>query len=301
MEITIVCVPYQMDVSRWGYALGPGAFLDAGLVEALRKRGHKTREPRVIELPRTERTRDTVTNLGLIAARTSQAVAEGLDGPNSAVIVLEGDCTHAVGAIGGLARATGGSPGVVWFDAHGDLHTMATTGTGYIGGMPYATALGWDLDDWRVASGLVEPVRARAAALVGDSDLDPEELEALRRHPLLRLSAVDLEPPESVTRLRDALRARSAEAAQWYVHIDIDVAGPDVAPGGMTPAPHWPSRERLIAAAEAASAAVPTRVIGLATYNPSGDPDGRGARFGLDMALAALDGAAGVRAGATQG
>lgn len=291
MEIMIVCVPYQMDVARWGYALGPRAFLDAGLVEQLRERHHHVHEPLVIELPRGERTRDTVTNLGRIAARASEAIADGLRAEQSLVLVLEGDCTHAVGAIGGLARISG-TPGVVWFDAHGDLHTMATTGTGYIGGMPYATALGWDLDDWRLASGLQDPVRPQAAALVGDSDLDPEEVEALGRHPILRLPAEEMDRPNGVTRLEEGLRARAGEAAAWYLHIDIDVAGPSVAPGGMTPAPHWPSRERLIACAGAAASAVPTRVIGLATYNPSGDPDGRGARFGLEMALAALDGAA---------
>lgn len=290
LDITLVCVPYQMDVGRWGYALGPQAFLDAGLVEALRARGHRVREPLVIELPREERTRDTVTNLGRIAARTSAAVAAGLRPENGFALVLEGDCTHAVGAIGGLARVDG-PVGVVWFDAHGDLHTMATTGSGYVGGMPYATALGWDLDDWRLAAGLETPVQARAAALVGDSDLDPEELEALGRHPILRLPATAMAAPEAVTRLHDALRERATEAAAWYVHIDIDVAGPIEAPGGMTPAPHWPARDRLIASVAAASAAVPTRVIGLATYNPAGDPERRAARFGLDMLLSALDGA----------
>lgn len=290
MDITIVCVPYQMDVARWGYALGPQAFLDAGLVSKLQECGHTVREPRVIELPRAERTRDTVTNLGRIAARASDAIASGLREPDSLALALEGDCTHAVGAIGGLARVSG-SPGVVWFDAHGDLHTMATTGTGYIGGMPYATALGWDLDDWRLASGLATPVRPQAAALVGDSDLDPEEVDALERHPILRLPAEEMAEPDCITRLERDLRARADEAAEWYVHIDIDVAGPVEAPGGMTPAPHWPTRERLLACARAAASAVPTRVIGLATYNPSGDPAGRGARFGLDMALAALDGA----------
>lgn len=290
MRIALICVPYAGDVARWGSANGPQAFLDQGLRLELERRGHTVSDPAWIEFPRAERTRDTVTNLGHIAARASDAIAAGLRGADSFALVLEGDCTHAVGAIGGLARVCG-SPGVVWFDAHGDLHTMATTGTGYIGGMPYATALGWDLDDWRLASGLQEPVSPRAAALVGDSDLDPEEVEALERHPILRLPAEEMDSAECVARLANDLRARASAAAEWYLHIDIDVAGPIEAPGGMTPAPHWPTRDRLIACAGAAASSVPTRVIGLATYNPAGDPDGRGARFGLEMALAALDGA----------
>src|SRR3712207_4154606 len=122
MNISIVCVPYQLDVARWGFALGPQAFLDAGLVARLQARGHHVHDPVWIDLPRHVRTRDTVTNLGRIAARTSDAVADALSGKDSFAVVIEGDCTHAVGAMGGMARACG-TPGVVWFGAHVDLHT----------------------------------------------------------------------------------------------------------------------------------------------------------------------------------
>src|SRR5579859_7915266 len=113
MDITIVCIPYQMDVARWGYALGPQAFLDQGLGDQLRARGHHVRPPVWIDLPAVERTRDTVTNLGLIAARTADAVHRALRHDAGFALLLEGDCTHAVGAIGGLATAMG-TPGVVW-------------------------------------------------------------------------------------------------------------------------------------------------------------------------------------------
>jgi hypothetical protein len=39
MHITIVCVPYHIDVSRWGCAQGPQAFLDHGLIQLLEARG----------------------------------------------------------------------------------------------------------------------------------------------------------------------------------------------------------------------------------------------------------------------
>jgi arginase family enzyme len=38
MHITIVCVPYHIDVSRWGCARGPQAFLDHGLIQRLEAR-----------------------------------------------------------------------------------------------------------------------------------------------------------------------------------------------------------------------------------------------------------------------
>jgi arginase family enzyme len=43
MEITIVCVPFQVDVARWGCARGPQAFLDAGIVQQIEARGHSLR------------------------------------------------------------------------------------------------------------------------------------------------------------------------------------------------------------------------------------------------------------------
>jgi arginase len=289
VNVAIVCVPYANDVARWGAARGPAAILDAGLIEALQERGHTVETPVWIELPRDERTRDIVTNIGNIASRTSAAVSSALDRGRK-VIVLEGDCTHAPGAAGGQARSAG-SAGVVWFDAHGDMNTTQTTLTGLWGGMPFAVILGWDLDDWREAAGLLSPVRAEAAALVGASDLDDAETEQLQRAPIARLDADDLLEAGAGERLAALLRDRAGEAERWYLHLDLDVAGPEVAPGGLTPAPHWPPRRHLIEAAAATSRSVPVGVIGLAAYNPAGDPERRGARFAIDMALAALDAA----------
>jgi arginase len=285
LEISIICVPFQNDVTRWGSARGPQAFLDAGLIEALREAGHQVLDPVWIELPRTERTRDTITNLGRIAHRTAAAVRAALQRPGGFALVLEGDCTHAVGPIGGLAQARGAA-GVAWFDAHGDMCTMETTTSGLWGGMPYAVALGWEFVDWREAAGLEPPVRPEAAALIGTSDLDDAEVEALKQHPILHLDALELSRPGAGELALQAIRSRAHEAAAWYVHIDVDVAGPEVVPGGLTPAPYWPPRQHLIEAAASVARAVPVQALALAAYNPSGDAQKSGARFGIEMATA---------------
>lgn len=103
MNVQIIGVPFQGDVARWGGAKAAQGFLDAGLVAALGARGHTVSGPIWIELPREERSRDTVSNLGRIAARTGQAVATALRQPNTLPLVLAGDCTHSVGPVGGLA------------------------------------------------------------------------------------------------------------------------------------------------------------------------------------------------------
>jgi arginase len=285
MEIGIICVPFQTDMGRWGMARCPQAILDAGLISRLEASGHTVSKPVWIDFPNSERTRDTVTNLGRIAARTSAAVRSVLARDGAFALVLEGNCTHALGPMGGIA-ATGAVPGVVWLDAHGDMNTMATTTSGMWGGMPYAVALGWDLDDWREAAGLREPVRPEAAALVGASDLDAAEEAALESHPILRMDAVEMQAPDVGVRWEEALGARANAATAWYLHLDVDVAGPDVVPSSLTPAPHWPPRAHLVEAAAATARVVPCRAMGLAAYDPAGDADRRGAAFAIDMALA---------------
>ncbi len=288
MEIGIICVPFQTDMGRWGMARGPQAILDAGLVGRLRASGHTVAEPIWIDFPNSERTRDTVKNLGRIAARTSASVQSILARDGAFALVLEGNCTHALGPLGGIA-GTGAVPGVVWFDAHGDMNTMATTTSGMWGGMPYAVALGWDLDDWREAAGLREPVRPEAAALVGASDLDLAEIAALDSHPILQMDAAAMEEMQASdvgARWAAALGARAGAADAWYLHLDVDVAGPEVVPTALTPAPHWPPRAHLVEAAAATARTVACRVMGLAAYDPAGDPEQRGAAFAIDMALA---------------
>jgi arginase family enzyme len=102
MEIGIVCVPFHTNMGRWGMARGPQAILDAGLIARLHASGHTVAEPIWIDFPNSERTRDTVTNLGRIAARTSAAVRSVLARDGAFALVLEGNCTHALGPPAGL-------------------------------------------------------------------------------------------------------------------------------------------------------------------------------------------------------
>jgi arginase len=286
MNIQIISVPYSNDVSRWGAAKGPQAWLDHGLASVLKKRGHKTGAVITIDLPRDKRGRDTITNLGYLAARTSDAVYAALQ-KGMFPLVLEGNCTHCVGPAGGVARADGDA-GIIWYDAHGDMHTMQTTSTGLIGGMPFGVCMGWDFDDWRERAGLHAPVNPAATALIGASDLDPEEEHALATHPIARLDASAM-MRDGGKKTAALLKGRAKKAAGWYLHYDMDVSGTDEVPGAHTPAPHWPPRQELLDSVAAAAKAVNLRCFGLAAYDPGGDPQRKGAQLGIDIVCAAID------------
>jgi arginase len=76
--------------------------------------------------------------------RVSDAVASALQ-KNFFPIVLSGDHSSALGTISGIKKAHPNKKlGVIWIDAHADIHSPYTSPSGNIHGMPLAAALGLD-------------------------------------------------------------------------------------------------------------------------------------------------------------
>jgi arginase len=66
-------------------------------------------------------------------------------------IVLSGDHSSALGTISGIKKAHPNKKlGVIWIDAHADMHSPYTSPSGNIHGMPLAAALGLDHADIQV-------------------------------------------------------------------------------------------------------------------------------------------------------
>jgi arginase len=204
--------------------------------------------------------------------RLAAAVAEA-DEAGQRPVALLGECTLTP-AVAGALRAAHPELSLVWIDAHGDLNTPETTPSGFLGGMPFATLLGWCHDDLRDAAGLDPPFEEERAALVGARDLDPGERDALDRSDV-----------QEAARVADALRALP-DGPLW-LHLDGDVLDPSVAPNTDFPAPGGWSAERL--GVELDALASTRRLVGISVCcgNPRRDPEGRGARA-LSGALAPL-------------
>jgi len=76
--------------------------------------------------------------------RVSYAVKRNLEA-HFFPIVLSGDHSSALGTISGIkAEYPDKTLGVIWIDAHADLHSPYTSPSGNIHGMPLAAALGFD-------------------------------------------------------------------------------------------------------------------------------------------------------------
>ena len=147
--------------------------------------------------------------------------------------VVSGDCVVAAGVLAGLQRA-GHDPAVVWFDAHGDLHTTRTSTSGYPGGTSLRLLTGHRPAGWTGVPDLA-PVAEERVVLVGARDLDPAEAGYLETSPIRRADVGSLEPAD----LPDG---------PLLLHVDVDVVDAVDLPGLLFPVAEGPSADAVTAA-----------------------------------------------------
>ena len=189
-----------------------------------------------------------------------------------APVVVSGDCTVSIGIAAGLQRA-GVAPGVVWFDAHGDVQTLETTTSGYVGGMALRFLVGYRRSLVADRIGL-RPVPEQRVALVDARDLDPPEAEYLASARINKLTV-------------DDLSADDLPAGPLLVNLDLDIVDPAHVPGLRYPAAGGPDVTTFLRAARVVLDTGRVAALNVAcTWNP-GHADPAGVRQRLVSALVA--------------
>jgi arginase len=144
--------------------------------------------------------------------------------------VLSGDCLVSMAVLTGLQRA-GADPAIVWFDAHGDVHTMETSTSGYVGGMALRLLMGANYDLLGEKLGF-RPLTEDRAVLVDARDLDPAEVDYLAQSEVKHCPVDTIELPDG----------------PLILHVDVDVIDPTEVPRQSIPAPGGPSKDAVLAA-----------------------------------------------------
>ena len=166
-------------------------------------------------------------------------------------VVISGDHSNAGGTIAGIKAAKPNCRlGVIWIDAHADLHTPYTTPSGNMHGMPLATAIGednleskvHDLDDktkkqWDKlkSMGNIQPkVNPEDVVFIGLRDYEIEEKNLIVKHGMKVITTNELrrKGPENV--VRAALRFLT-ECTDIYVSFDVDCLDSAISRGTGTP------------------------------------------------------------------
>src|SRR3954467_15699475 len=149
-EVHIIGVSLDLGGNRRGVDMGPSAFRIAGIGERLGALGVPVVDEGdlVAPIPETKSFGDPAKKYILEIARvceklykTSVAVLEKGGFP----LVLGGDHSLAAGSVAATAdflRRDQQALGLIWVDAHGDMNTPVTSGSGNVHGMPLASLLG---------------------------------------------------------------------------------------------------------------------------------------------------------------
>lgn len=169
-------------------------------------------------------------------------------------LVLGGDHSTASGTIAGIKKAYPGKRlGVIWVDAHADLHTPYTTPSGNVHGMPLAMALAIDNLECQTNEPPKETVHIwneiKKIGVAGPK-LEPKDI--------VFISLRDTESPEDylvekyrmpVFRTEEVKKKGAAKIAQLaldqlkecdliYVSFDVDSMDSSISVGTGTPVPN---------------------------------------------------------------
>ena len=178
--------------------------------------------------------------------------------------------------------------GLIWLDAHGDLHTPGSSHSGNVHGMPLAHLLGHGDQAFARIAGDGAAVAKENVALVGVRDLDTPEREHAREWNLrvLTMRQIDERGVRSV--MEEAIAVASAGTAGIWASFDMDCLTPEAAPGVGTAVPGgMTAREAHLALEMLADTG---KLIGmdLVEVNPVLDERNRTAELATELILSAL-------------
>jgi arginase len=182
--------------------------------------------------------------------RVAKAVKETIKN-NFFPVVISGDHSTAGGTIAGIKLAKPGSRlGVIWIDAHADLHTPYTTPSGNMHGMPLSVSIGEDnienkmhdpdektIQQWEQLKniGKINPkVLPEDIVFISLRDYEKEEKNLIDKYGMKVITTNELrrKGPENV--VRAALRFLT-ECTDIYVSFDVDCLDSSISKGTGTP------------------------------------------------------------------
>ncbi|VDH90705.1 arginase [Mytilus galloprovincialis] len=181
-KIGLVGVPFSKGQQRDGTEKGPGALRNGGLLETLTSIGHDVHDYGDLPLDFSDdkegqigvaKNPKTVGHASkMIADKVSEVVKSG-----RTCLALGGDHSMAIGTIYGQHQVQPDQV-VLWIDAHADINTPLTSGSGNMHGMPLSFLVK-ELDPYLPKIPGFEFVKpcltAKDIAYIGLRDVDPGE------------------------------------------------------------------------------------------------------------------------------
>jgi arginase len=280
-HIELLLVPYDSGHRDTRTGCGPARFLERGVDQVLRDRGHQVSvrwiESRAALPTENGTTFELIRNL---AEAVLSSVSRG-----ALPVLLAGNCNSSVGALAGIGPT---QLGLVWFDAHGDFNTPETTESGFLDGMGLAMATG---RCWKTILSAVPgfaPLPEANVLHVGARDLDIEEERMLRESDVTLVTPGDLSAADVEKAVETALLDLRKRIGRIYLHIDIDVLDlGEVMPNHLA-VPGGLSIQTVQASIRMARELFEVCGCCLASYDPAYDVDDQVLRAGIGLLEAVI-------------
>jgi arginase len=199
-----------------------------------------------IESPYAKR----IKGIAVLYERVSKAVSDALKN-NFFPVVLSGDHSIAGATVAGIKIAKPKSKiGVIWIDAHADMHTPFTTPSGNVHGMALAATINEDNEDCAVHEideetktywsqlkniGKVAPkVLPEDVVLISLRDFEKEEKYIIEKYGMkvITTNEVRRKGPENVVR---SVTRYLADCTDIYISFDVDSLDSSISKGTGTP------------------------------------------------------------------
>lgn len=200
------------------------------------------------------------------------AVKQILDN-GSMPVIIGGDHSIAIGSYSGISshyREKGEEMGLIWFDAHADINTPATTTSGNVHGMPLAVLLGYGAPELVNVEGFSPKLNSKFFAHIGARDIDPGERRMTHELNLRDnfFTMTDIDSRGMLACVKDAIDIASKAPGGYAVTFDVDMIDPRFAPGSGTLVRGGTTYREAHLALEAIAAAGGMRSFEIVEVNP---------------------------------
>ncbi len=170
-----------------------------------------------------------------ISQQLMVAVEETLE-EGSFPLILGGDHSIAIGTIKGVLGKYQ-NPGLIWFDAHGDINTHETSDSGNIHGMPTSALLGIGHPALNEIGGTQRKLNPPNMVFVAGRDLDRGERRLFKELGITVFTMYDIDRMGIARVTEKALEIAGKDTDAIHLSFDVDGVDPQYIPGTGTRVP----------------------------------------------------------------
>jgi arginase len=286
-NLSLIGVPLDLGAENLGVSMGADTFRFQNIVQKLESAGLQVTDRGNVAVqdrkavttgnPKLRRLDEIVRVSEETAALTEAAVAAGQKS-----LVLGGDHSVCLGAVAGASVALKGNLGLIYFDAHGDMNTDATTLTGNIHGMHLASLMGFGAPALAQVHGKQVKIAKENLLHIGGSDFDQAELDLIARENLQTFTMFDL-LSHNLAPLFPLIDALAKKVDNIWISLDLDSIDSVYAPGAGMPNKKGLTYREIAAIADYIGQTCNVVGVDVVEYNPLQDEQNKTAELAIEL------------------